>query len=212
MNDDSYKVTFATWNKIAGIYQDKFMDLDLYNYTYDLFCESIGASHPKVLEIACGPGNITRYLLSKRPEMSIDAIDIAPNMIELAKKNNPTADFKVMDCREIDQLPGKYNALICGFCMPYLSRTDCEKLIIDSAGLLLKNGVIYFSTIEGNYEESGYEAGSSGDQSFVYYHSQEHLLQQLKENNFELISLICKEYPNTPETISTHLIFIARKK
>ena len=32
---DRYTETFETWNKIATQYQDKFMQLDLYNYTYD---------------------------------------------------------------------------------------------------------------------------------------------------------------------------------
>mgnify|MGYP003149785561 CR=1 FL=1 len=33
---DRYKETFETWNKIASIYQDKFMNMDLYNETYDV--------------------------------------------------------------------------------------------------------------------------------------------------------------------------------
>lgn len=117
-----------------------------------------------------------------------------------------------MDCREIIQLPGNYDAIICGFCMPYLAKEDCKKLIKDSAFLLNQNGIFYFSTIEGKYEESGYETGSTGDRSFVYYYNQEYLMHQLQENNFELIRLICKEYPKNPDKVSTHLIFIARKK
>ena len=212
MNDDPYKVTFETWNKIAGLYQDKFMDLDLYNDTYDRFCDEVIKVGAKVLEIGCGPGNITRYILSKRPDFILEGIDVAPDMIQLAKKSNPSEKFHVMDARKIDQLTEKYDAIICGFCMPYLSKEDCEKLIRDSAILLNDEGILYFSTIEGAYEKSGYEAGSSGDKSFVYYHSEEYLLEQLKENNFELISLDYKKYLKTESEISTHLIFTARKK
>ena len=35
---DKYQQTFETWNKIATIYQDKFMDLKLYDESYDFFC------------------------------------------------------------------------------------------------------------------------------------------------------------------------------
>ena len=38
---DKYKETFKTWNKVASLYQDKFMELDLYNDTYDFICSSI---------------------------------------------------------------------------------------------------------------------------------------------------------------------------
>jgi trans-aconitate methyltransferase len=56
--------------------------------------------NPKILEIGCGPGNLTKYLLSKRPDFDILGIDIAPNMIEFAGKSNPTASFAVMDSRQ----------------------------------------------------------------------------------------------------------------
>ena len=101
---DRYKETFETWNKMASLYQVKFMDLDLYNDSYDIICKSITKKGASILEIGCGPGNITRYLLSQRPDYNILGIDIAPNMIALAQKNNPTAKFKVMDCRRIGEL------------------------------------------------------------------------------------------------------------
>ena len=104
---DRYKETFDTWNKVASIYQDKFMDMALYNDTYDYICNSIAKPKAKLLEIGCGPGNITKYLLSKRPDFDIFGIDIAPNMIELAKKNNPTANFDIMDSRQINNLNQK---------------------------------------------------------------------------------------------------------
>jgi 2-polyprenyl-3-methyl-5-hydroxy-6-metoxy-1,4-benzoquinol methylase len=88
---DRYKETFDTWNNIASIYQDKFMDLDVYNDTYDHICNAVTKPKAKLLDIGCGPGNITKYLLSKRPDFDIFGIDMAPNMIEFAKKNNPTA-------------------------------------------------------------------------------------------------------------------------
>ena len=206
---DKYKTTFETWNKVASLYQEKFMDLDLYNDTYDLLCKQIN-SDANILEIGCGPGNITRYLLSKFPDLKMEGIDVAPAMIKLAKENNPFADFKVMDCREIDTLTKKYDAIVCGFCMPYLSKEDCEKLIKDSAILLNNGGIIYFSTIEGEYEKSGYEAGSRGDKAYVYYHTEKHLKKTLKENNLELVELMRKEYPKDGE-MSVHIIFIGKK-
>ncbi|WP_236010765.1 hypothetical protein [Flavobacterium chungangense] len=35
---DRYKETFETWNKIAKLYEDKFMNLNIYDETYDFFC------------------------------------------------------------------------------------------------------------------------------------------------------------------------------
>src|SRR5690606_40759568 len=74
---DRYKETFDTWNNIASIYQDKFMKLDLYNDTYNFICSFIDKPKAKILEIGCGPGNITKYLISKRPDFDVFGIDIA---------------------------------------------------------------------------------------------------------------------------------------
>ena len=62
---DRYKETFDTWNKVANLYQDKFMDLDLYDDTYDTFCEEVNVENATILEIGCGPGNITNIFLTK---------------------------------------------------------------------------------------------------------------------------------------------------
>lgn len=33
--NNHYKETFEIWNKVASLYQEKFMNLDLYNDSYD---------------------------------------------------------------------------------------------------------------------------------------------------------------------------------
>ncbi|GBL35181.1 trans-aconitate 2-methyltransferase [Filimonas sp.] len=88
-----HQETAATWNKLASLYQDKFMDLDFYNESYELISDLLIQDEANLLEIGCGPGNISRYLLSKRPELKITGIDISPNMIELAKRIIPVPNF-----------------------------------------------------------------------------------------------------------------------
>jgi len=207
---DRYKKTFESWNKVASLYEEYFMDLDLYNDTYDAFCEAIGKTNPKVLEIGCGPGNITKYMLSKRPDFDLEGIDIAPNMIDLAKKNNPNATFRVMDSRNIDELKTKYEGIICGFCIPYLSKSDCSKLLSDAKNLLSKNGILYLSFIEGDYEKSGYQSGSSGDQVYFYYHTLDEMQADFSDNGFEINAINHKNYTRKDGTSEIHTILIAR--
>jgi len=209
---DRYKETFETWNKVASLYQDKFMDLDLYNDTYDFICNSIAKDNAKVLEIGCGPGNITKYLLSKRPDFDIFGIDIAPNMIELAKKNNPTASFTIMDSRQISDLNTKYDGIVCGFCLPYLSQPDSKKFISDCYNLLNENGHLYLSFVEGDPNKSDFQVGSSGDRTYFYFYNLDDLTEQLKKNNFEQIKVFKVDYKKAENEYDTHTILTAKRK
>lgn len=208
---DKYDETFETWNNIAALYEQKFMDLDLYNASYDFICDALEVPNAKILEIGCGPGNITKYLLSKRPDLDIFGIDVAPNMIELAKRNNPKANFAVMDCRIISNLETKYDAIICGFCLPYLSVEESEQLIEDAKNLLNNGGLIYLSFVEGQASASDYKSGSGG-RVFFYYHDLAQLGKQLQAQQFEEMKLFKVPYLGADGKEDIHTIVVARKK
>ena len=104
MNIDNTKIAIDVFNKLAKAYQDKFMDVSMYHNSLDVFCSFIKTENAEVLELACGPGNITKYLLEKRNDFKLLGTDLAPNMIELAKINNPTAKFELMDCRALNSI------------------------------------------------------------------------------------------------------------
>ncbi len=209
---DKYEETFETWNKVAQLYQDKFMDLDLYNDTYNFICSSILNHKAKLLDVGCGPGNITKYLLSKRPDFSIFGIDIAPNMVELAKKNNPTARFAIMDSRKILELETTYDGIICGFCLPYLSPLDSQKIISDCYHLLNTNGLIYISFVEGDSQKSDFQVGSNGNRTYFYFYNLNDLTEQLQRNNFKILRVFKVDYKKAEGQLETHTILIASKE
>lgn len=208
---DAYKETFETWNKIASLYQDKFMNLDLYNETYDLFCAGVTGEKAQLLEIGCGPGNISRYLLSMRPDLNIYGIDIAPNMVALAKANNPSARFEVLDCRLINSIESTFDGIVCGFCLPYLSPSDVSALISDCYNLLAIRGLLYLSFVEGDPGKSGFQSGSSGDRIYFYYYNLSDLMQLLIDNNFEKPVIFNIHYKRTEGIEDIHTVLITKK-
>lgn len=59
-----------------------------------------GASMKRILEVGCGTGVLTRFLLQQSPGAAIDAIDTAPRMIERARRHfgaEPRMSWKVAD-------------------------------------------------------------------------------------------------------------------
>jgi 2-polyprenyl-3-methyl-5-hydroxy-6-metoxy-1,4-benzoquinol methylase len=209
---DKNDITLTTYNKAAKEYETKFMNMDLYHASYDLFCSLIKKRDAEIFEIACGPGNISKYLLKKRPDFKIVGIDLSPPMIELAKNNNPTATFKVMDARTIEQIDKKYDAIMCGFCLPYLTKEEAAKLIADVAKLLQPNGVLYISTMEGDYSKSGFEEPSftADGKIYIHYHQADYLTSIFKQHHFKIINVDRQKYPEKDGTFSTDMIFIVQ--
>lgn len=199
------------FDKSAKIYQDKFMDVSLYADELNLFCDNITAGNASILDIACGPGNITKYLLERKPDYNILGIDLSAKMLDLAQANNPTAKFQLMDCREIDKIDQKFDGILCGFCLPYLTREESVELIADVRGLLKPGGMFYLSTMEENDEsKSRYQISSTGDQVYVYYHKGEYLTKAFRENNFDIINLKRFNAPDKDGVMITDLILTGK--
>ncbi len=208
---NKYKETFNTWNKLAGQYAEKFMDLPIYNASYDFICETIQTKNAKLLEIGCGPGNITKYLLSKRPDFKILGLDVAPNMIEIARKSNPAATFEVKDVRMLEDLNDRYDGVIGGFCLPYLSSEDTEKLINDAYNLLNKEGLLYLSFVDGDPSASKVMTGSTGDKMFFNYHRLSDIKGLLEKNNFVNIRSMEVEFQRSENSKELHTIVTSEK-
>ena len=197
------------FNKIANYYQEKFMDVSLYQNSLDIFCNKIGKENASILDLACGPGNVTKYLLEKRFDYKILGTDLAPNMIQLAKNNNPSAQFKIMDIRAINNLESNFDGIICSFGLPYLSKIEAIKFICDASQKLNPKGVLYISTMEDDNSNSGFKTGSTGDKIYQNFHQEDYLVEALTNNYFEVINLERKSYlHNNQET--TDLIIIAK--
>jgi len=206
---DKYEITIDTFDRLADAYQEKYMDFDFYFDTYDTFCELVKEVNATILEVACGPGNITKYLLNKRPDFQIEGIDLAPNMVKLARINNPKASFQVMDSREVSAIGRQFDAIVCGFCFPYLSKNDIAKFLVDARSLLKPGGILYISTMEGDDEKSGFQTSDTGDRVYIQYHHFEYINHHLKLNGFKTIEVKRKAFPEDKGLPATDLFVFA---
>jgi ubiquinone/menaquinone biosynthesis C-methylase UbiE len=166
---------------------------------------------PEILEIGCGPGNISKFMLKEFPAMKMTGIDSSANMIELAKTNNPEGDFRVMDARNIGEFDVKFDGIICGFCIPYLAADDCQKLFKNAANLLTKNGVFYVSFVAGKEELSGFQTGSGGDRVYFYYYSVEKIENMLTLNGLMMIKKFEIPYKKGDGSAEIHTVLLGKK-
>lgn len=199
------------FNKLAEAYAQKYQNVELYSSSLDFFCICLEKGKERILDLACGPGNLSRYLLNKRPDLQLTGTDLAENMISIARKNNPEADFKVMDGRQLHQLNGSFDGIVCSFLLPYLSINETEALLSSIKEKLSPQGILYLSAIEGDYASSRYKKGSTGDEIFMHYYDEKTLLEKLKVSGFEILKTEHILYPMADGSKEEDIILVARK-
>ncbi len=205
---DKSKAAVDMFNKMAKLYEARYMNVDSYAESLNLFCNQLNRENASILELACGPGNLTKYLLDRNPKLKILGTDLAPNMIELAKTNCPAASFQIMDSRKLSFLTGTFDAIIVGFCLPYLAKEEVLELICSVKNLLSPGGIFYLSTMEDDYKNSKIQKSSSGDEVFVYYYDRQFLEGALQSEGFKIINMWA-QLDLTQKEETTDLIFLA---
>ena len=207
---DHCAITANAFHKHAEMYREKYMDLTMYDDYYRQFCEALRAGPARVLDAACGPGAVSRYLKAQRPELDLLGIDLAPRMVELAREAVPSAHFDVHDCRSLAELKGPFDGIISAFGLPYLSMEEATAFIQAAGQALVPGGVLYLSTMLGKPEDSGVQRTSTGDEVYIYFHSEEQIISSLHACGFAILKQAKISSPPAASKKTTDLIVIAK--
>ena len=208
---DYSKISAEAFHKLADRYRDKYMDLTTYDDYYRAFCDLLPLGGARVLDVACGPGNVARYLMAQRPDLDLLGIDLAPRMIDLAREAVPSARYVVHDCRRLAELKLRFDGIICAFGLPYLSAEEAMSFIKAASQALDPEGVLFLSIMLGRNEDSGFESCSSGDQVYVNYYSAEQTVSWLRSCGFGVLREWQIPSPKAAPKETTDLIVIAKK-
>ena len=117
-----------------------------------------GRPDPLVLDLACGPGSVTRHLLDRlagsRPTLRIVALDVDPVLLQIAAGTigrEPAVQLVEADLREadwatttaIDPTAGgrRFDAIVTATALHWLPPADLERLYEDLAQLTRPGGL-----------------------------------------------------------------------
>lgn len=206
---DPLEETIKTFDKYAVEYEVKYMNHLPYVETYRALSGLLNAD-ASILDAACGPGNIASFLLHEFPRRKLLGIDLSENMVARARLNNPAASFEIMDCREVILLARTFDAIVAGFCFPYLSGEEVRNFIADSRRMLNDKGILYLSFMEGNVAASGMTSRNGTDWVCTYYHNADSVVDTLKLAGFDVIDLIRKPFEPESEPSFVDVFIYAR--
>ena len=202
--------TIATFDKYAREYQDKYSKFEPYLKSYANFATLLSPDD-QVLDIACGPANISQALLQRHPRLAIYGIDLSPKMLEIAREKIPHGTFEQRDIRTLAAIEKRFDAIVCGFAVPYLSSDEVETLLSDVNNLLNPGAYLYISAQLGDYADSAYQENKNSDKVFIHYYSEEFLTNLLEHNGFTIIRIAYNLYDQSEATEQKE-IFIQAKK
>lgn len=96
----------------------------------------------KILEIGCGTGLFTGKIMELSGSKDVIAIDISPELLELAQKNHPDAVFKLGDAMNLDFNDNSFDVV---FGSSVLHHLDMEKTCKEILRVLKPGGRLVFA-------------------------------------------------------------------
>lgn len=202
--------TITAYDKNCIAFNDKFMEFPPYIQKIEEFIDLLEPG-VKVLDLGCGPGNVSRQLMLSGKKFKIEGIDLSEEMVKLARKNAPSGDFSCKDIREISFSKESYDVLILSFCIVHLSETEMLSLLQKVSTYLKEKGKLYLSFMEG--KNDGFEKTSFSNEEiyYYYYHSAERVGKILKDNHLSILKVTKQDYQENDGTITTDVFIFAEK-
>ena len=210
-NDDFCLVSVATFNRLADRYAKKYFHLDMYDRYLERFVKRIESQGASVLDVACGPGNVSAYLAKVRPDIKLVGIDLAEGMVKQARLRVPSAEFLVKDCRHIGELEQVFDAAAFAFGLSYLTDDDANRFFSSLNASLADSALLYLSTITGEPSWSGFETSSSGDRVYLEYRSVSDVVSMVERAGYRVDFTEVIASPVNASKPTQDLILIAQR-
>ncbi len=105
--------------------------------------------NPKILDLCCGPGTLSKHFLSMKPNIEIIAVDIDPFLMAIFKNSYPQDRIKteLYDIRKdefFDKYQNHFDAVVSLTALHWLSQEN-QKLLYKRVYSILKPGGIFLN-------------------------------------------------------------------
>ena len=203
---DKNMIAVDTYNKIAQEYDKEFGN-DYSDTPYvDKFLNYLEGK--KVLDIGCGVGNLTKYIMDKG--FNVEGIDLSKEMLNIAKQKYSDIKFYEMNMKEIT-LRKKYDGIMLAYSLFHLTKKEVIEVLPKYYELLNSNGKILLILQYGQGERIIDEPLKEGLKIFINYYSQDEIIEILRNNSFKILYTDLKKSESEFELGNDKLVIICQK-
>lgn len=182
----------AAHDVLAEFYADRLTDaldrMPAERAVLSLFCELVGAAHlgTSVGDIGCGTGRLAPYLAARG--LSPRGIDLSPEMIRVARRDQPDFDFNLGDVRELPFADASLAGVICWYSLMYLAPADRPLAFGELARVVKPGGYLATAFKAGdNQVRRGGRAAKLGVEFDVYWWSPDEMRRQATDAGFTTV-------------------------
>lgn len=186
-------------------YFELYMNVDLYSDALDYLADLSNEGQKQLLDLGCGPANLSYYLDAQIDGLQITGIDLSEKMISLAKHNLPKGKFITADIMDLPEFNQQFDIILLGFVIPYLSPDETQSLLATLSDLMSESGLLYISAIEEKLVSDDEKAKPNAFSQHLYSHDD--LEQILSQHSFEL-----KKSFSQVQNMDREIIIVAQKK
>lgn len=158
-----------------------------------------------ILDVGTAIGTYPKFLTEQcNKKFNVIGIDASKNMIEVAKKKAPEAEFHIMDVRNLNFKENTFDSIICFALVHHIDDKTCIELLDKFDNILKKNGLIAINTHElmENQQKESMEIEPLAPERSSYFnrYTKEFFIDYFNKKNYEVLKI----YDNPmfdPETI-----------
>ncbi|MCY1078606.1 class I SAM-dependent methyltransferase [Archangium lansingense] len=167
--DEQEQGVRQVYGEIAGVYEAFFPSLQRYEGRVERFLGETVAPGARVLDVGCGPGQLTREL---EPTVQVVGLDLSPEMIELARRGRPSGEYRVHSYREpIPEKLGRFDVALAVGCLDFCD--DLPRTLGHVSAALKPGGRLFFTVLERRPGLEGHEEAlrqiQTADQEVTLY-------------------------------------------
>ena len=130
-------------------------------------------------------------------------------MIEQARARVPSAEFRVLDCRELHRLGRTFQGAAFAFGLSYLTDADADRFFASLNRVLNPGGALLLATITGSTARSGYESSSTGDRVFMVYRISLEVRRLVESHGYRIECAEIVPSPSSASLQTSDMIIIA---